>query len=205
MTRLLYVADPLCSWCWGFAGVLAEIEPRLRADVRLELVLAGLAPDSDEPMPEEMRRYVQAAWRAVEARTGARFEHAFWERHRPRRSTWPACRAVLAAGDRGREMFAAVQRAYYLEARDPSDRDTLAEIGVELGFERAPFAAAIDAPEARARLDEHFALRDRLGATGYPSVGVEREGELVLLTRGWVDADTLHDGLASMDLMEPTP
>jgi putative protein-disulfide isomerase len=192
----------MCSWCWGFTGVLAEVEPRL--NVPLELVLGGLAPDDDRPMPEAMRRYVQDAWRSVAALTGARFEHAFWERNQPRRSTWPACRAVLAAGERGREMFAAIQRAYYLEARDPSDRDTLVALGTELGFDREAFANAIDAPQTHSQLDEHFALRDRMGVSGYPSLAFDTGEAATVLTRGWVDADTLHQELTAMKLLEPT-
>jgi len=182
--RLLYVADPMCSWCWGFAPVLDELESGLRPGVELQLVLGGLAPDDETPMDAATARYVQDAWRAVEARTGARFEHAFWERCAPRRSTWPACRAVLAAGERGREMFAAIQRAYYLEARDPSDRATLVAVAGELGFDPDTFGPRIDAEETRALLACDFELRDRLGVSGYPSLALERGGETRVLTRG---------------------
>jgi putative protein-disulfide isomerase len=185
--RLLYVADPMCSWCWGFAPVLSELEPRLRPGVELHLVMGGLAPDDDRPMDPATARYVQNAWRAVEARTGARFEHAFWERCTPRRSTWPACRAVLAAGDRGTEMYGALQRAYYLEARDPSDRATLIAVAGELGFDESAFAERIDADETWAALSRDFELRDRSGVTGYPSLVLQRGDEFVPLTRGWVD------------------
>jgi putative protein-disulfide isomerase len=185
--RLLYVADPMCSWCWGFAPVLSKLEPRLRSGVGLQLVMGGLAPDDDRPMDPATARYVQNAWHAVEARTGARFEHAFWERCTPRRSTWPACRAVLAAEERGREMFDAIQRAYYLEARDPSDRATLVTIAGELGFDESAFAERIDADETRAALRRDFELRDRAGVNGYPSLVLERGGEATMLTRGWVD------------------
>jgi len=199
--RLWYVADPMCSWCWGFAPVLTELEPRLRPGVELRLVLGGLAPDDEAPMDAATMRYVRSAWRAVEQRTGARFEHAFWERCTPRRSTWPACRAVLAAGERGREMFAAIQRAYYTEARDPSDRATLVAIAAELGFDPAAFGARIDADETRAALARDFERRDRLGVSGYPSLALERDGEARLLTRGWVDARTLTGILSSEDLL----
>ncbi len=195
---LYYVADPMCSWCWGFAPVLQAVESRLRKDVELRLVLGGLAPDDNQPMTPEMREYVQRAWRAVAKRTGARFEHAFWERCTPRRSTWPACRAVLAAGERGREMFAAIQRAYYLEARDPSDRGTLVELGVEVGFEREGFAQAIDGPSTQARLEEDFQLRDRLGISGYPSLVWEHGDAVVAVTRGWSGEAAVLDALGGL-------
>jgi len=192
MTQLLYVADPMCSWCWGFAPVLASVTADLPDDVGVRLVLGGLAPDSDVPMDDAMVRYVQDAWHAVAARSGAEFNHAFWEQHHPKRSTWPACRAVLAAGERSREMYEAIQRAYYLEAHDPSDRATLIELAGELGLDPAKFDATLDAPETHALLAEEFALRDRLGATGYPSVGLERNGELKLIAAGWNDEPALR-------------
>ena len=200
-TRLLYVADPMCSWCFGFAPVLARVRRDLAPHVELHLVLGGLAPDSEEPMPETTRRYVQQAWREVEARSGARFEWSYWDRCQPRRSTWPACRAVLAAGAQGEAMFEAIQRAYYREARDPSDRAVLVELGAQLGFEAAAFVAAIDAPETRDLLAAEFELRDRLGASGYPSLGLERDGELRLLTHGWIDEAPLRELFSAEGLL----
>ena len=183
MTRpkphIAYVADPMCAWCWGFAPVLADVEARLPEGVETKLVLGGLAPDSDVPMPESMRRYIQSAWRDIEARTEARFEWRYWERNEPRRSTWPACRAVLAAGERGEEMFGAIQTAYYREARDPSRLEVLLDLASGLGFEREEFAAHMEGPEVASLLEADFNLRDRIGASSFPSLGIERDGFLV--------------------------
>lgn len=198
MPGYLYVADPMCSWCWGFAPVLERVVRETGASVRY--VMGGLAPDSDEVMPEETRAYVQSAWDAVERATGARFERAFWERCIPRRSTWPACRAVLAAerleaGSTAR-MFAALQRAYYLEARNPSEVETLIEVGTEQGFEREAFGAALESVEVRADLERDFALKERLGVSGFPTlVRVEDGGEARVLTRGYAPFEAISAGL----------
>ena len=61
---VLYVTDPMCSWCFGFAPVLAGVQAELTRGVTLRMVLGGLAPDSTEPMPEELKTYIQEAWRA---------------------------------------------------------------------------------------------------------------------------------------------
>ncbi len=202
MTEVFYIADPMCSWCWGFAPVIAKVGAELKPDIGLRLVLGGLAPDSELPMEESMLRYVKSAWRAVAERTGAEFNHDFWERHHPRRSTWPACRAVLAAGDRALEMFSAIQRAYYTDARDPSDKQTLADLGAELGFDRDLFLKAIDAPATHAQLAKEFELRDQLGAMSYPSVGVERSGELQLIASGWNTESALRSIFKREGLIE---
>jgi putative protein-disulfide isomerase len=185
-THLLYVADPMCSWCWGFAEVLATLEGELRGDVQLTYVMGGLAPDSEVPMDATTKAYVQEAWHAVTARAGARFEHAFWERCSPRRSTWPACRVVLAAGDRGREAFRAIQHAYYLEARDPSDPTTLNQVAAEFGVTPED----IDSDATRALLEADFALRETLGIHGYPTLATWDGTQGQVLTHGWVDLDS---------------
>ena len=40
--RLLYVMDPMCSWCWGFAPVARALgEQAQAAAVELHLVVGG--------------------------------------------------------------------------------------------------------------------------------------------------------------------
>ncbi|MBL7009356.1 MAG: DsbA family protein [Planctomycetes bacterium] len=205
MRRLLYVVDPMCSWCYGFAPVLAELEAELAPDVTVGLVMGGLAPDDDEPMDPATRRYVQRAWREVAARCGVRFDHRFWSRCRPRRSTYPACRAVLVADGHGlaREMLQAIQRAYYQEARNPSDSSTLAELAREIGVDPGAFLAALGSPETQRRLEVDLALRRRLGADSFPSLAIEDDRPSRLISRGWIDAGALRAALGAAGLFEP--
>ncbi len=192
-TRILYVTDPMCSWCWGFEPTLSHLE-QVAQDVPVELVLGGLAPDSSEPMPDETRAYVQAAWRAVEARTGAKFNFDFWERCAPRRSTWPACRAVLLAREVGREreLFRAIQSAYYERALNPSDPEVLADLAAEVGMDRAALLSELDGAGARAALAADRELASELGVRSFPSLGVEHDGRLELLLAGWCDAQEIE-------------
>ncbi len=191
--RFLYVADPMCSWCWGFRPAIDAARAALADDVEVRFVMGGLARDSDEPMPEETRRYVQGAWDAVEAATGAEFNRDFWTRCEPRRSTYPACRAVIAGGLQGdaEAMFAAIQRAYYLEARNPSDAETLIAVARERGLDADRFAADLASPAVDALLHEDFAVRAALGVTSFPSTALAVDGAAAVLTRGWVPADEL--------------
>ena len=120
----------MCSWCWAFRPAWTAIRARLPKDITPKRVLGGLAPDTRQPMPEAMRTYIQDNWRRIErAVPGTKFNFEFWNRCRPKRSTYPACRAVIAAIAQGREfeepMIEAIQRAYYLDARNPSDDETL--------------------------------------------------------------------------------
>lgn len=201
--RLIYVADPMCSWCWGFSGELRRLQnSALRArNLNLEWVLGGLAPDSDEPMPEELRAYIQEAWRRVEETTGAQFNHDFWTECSPRRSTYPACRAVIAAEELSpgstAAMFEAIQRAYYLEARNPSDQDVLIRCAEHLDLEPTSFAEALGSPTTQRTLEEHLARREALAADGLPSLYFsEGRTQPTLVMRGYARAEDVMRRIA---------
>ena len=178
---LYYAHDPMCSWCWGFRPAWQALRGQLPQQVRVVRLLGGLAPDSDEPMPEEMRRHLQQTWHRIEQRIpGTRFNFAFWERCQPRRSTYPACRALIAARRQGDEyeepMLLAIQEAYYLQARNPSDRSTLVELAEEIGLDSLRFGAELDSESTRKRLLAEIATSRSLGLDSFPSLALETGG-----------------------------
>ena len=195
-SQLYYVGDPMCSWCWGFRPVLREIVSVLPESVPVVYVMGGLAKDSDAPMPEATRAYVQRNWRDVAATTGAEFNWDFWRKCKPRRSTYPACRAVLAARaqreDAVPELFDAIQSAYYREARNPSDIETLTAVAGSLSppLDMGRFERDIRSPEIEADLQAGFNLRRALGVREFPSVVVRHGDAQTDVVRGWANAET---------------
>ena len=173
--RLCYVHDPMCSWCWAFRPVLGRLIAALPPGLPFERVLGGLAPDSDRPMDPALREALEATWRRIaEVVPGTRFDHSFWREGTPRRSTFRACRAVIAAREQDpafeAPMIEAIQRAYYLDARNPSDRDVLIDLARRLGADEARFAAALDDTRVRALHDVERGVAAALGVHGYPSL-----------------------------------
>ena len=195
-SRLYYVADPMCSWCWGFRPVLQEIVSALPEAVPVMYVMGGLARDSDDPMPDETRAYVQRNWRDVTATTRAEFNWDFWRKCKPRRSTYPACRAVLAARaqreDAVPDMFDAIQRAYYQEARNPSDIETLTAVAGTLSpsLDVDRLERDIRSAEIEALLQEGFNLRRSMAVREFPSVVVKRGDAQIDIVRGWANAES---------------
>jgi putative protein-disulfide isomerase len=175
---LYYAHDPMCSWCWGFVPVLQDLTERLPASVQLQRLLGGLAEDTDETMPDEQQQRIQATWRRIEQTIpGVHFNFDFWTTCRPRRSTWAACRAVIAARAQGeafdRLMTRAIQRAYYLQARNPSDTATLIELAAEISLDVAQFRAALDSEQTVQQLRFEMQECDRLRIGSFPSLVLE--------------------------------
>ena len=178
--RLYHVYDPMCSWCWGYKPVWNEIENIVGQEVEIVYVLGGLAPDSDVPMPEEMQQQIASYWKKIETLLGTTFNYDFWSKNTPRRSTYPACRAILAARAQNAEkpMLEAIQHAYYLNAQNPSDDDILISLAEKIGIDVAKFKEDFQAPETHQALLDEIGFSRSIGGNGFPSLFVESSGEL---------------------------
>jgi putative protein-disulfide isomerase len=172
---LVYVHDPMCSWCWGFRPAFTQLVERLPHELKVRYLLGGLAPDSSAPMPAAMRAQLEATWRRIQATIpGTEFNFDFWRRASPRRSTWPACRAVLATRqldpNKEEEMILAIQTAYYRQARNPSDDEVLTALAGQIGLDTQAFAALLHATQTRDALAQEIATARDLGVTGFPDL-----------------------------------
>lgn len=174
-STLYYVHDPMCSWCWAFVPAWQNIKQNLAGKLPVRYLLGGLAPDSDEPMPKAMQDAISGYWRNIEVRVpGTQFNYDFWTKCQPRRSTYPSCRAVIAARtqqpDSEQAMTLAIQEAYYLQAKNPSDDETLIALAGELGLDEVQFAADLNSKQTQQIFEQEMQLGAAMGAQGFPSL-----------------------------------
>ncbi len=169
---LYYVHDPMCSWCWGYRPTWDALQQALPEDVQQVNVVGGLAPDSDEAMPMEQQKLIAGHWQRIAEELGTEFNFDFWTNCAPRRSTYPACRAVLAAAAQGAEeaMINAIQHAYYLRAMNPSDASTLIALAKDIGLDTQRFADDLASAGIQRELERHFALRRSIDVYSFPSL-----------------------------------
>ena len=159
----------------GFRTALEKLLCVIPPAVQVVRLLGGLAPDSDQPMAEPMKKQLRQTWLHIESMIPeVRFNHAFWETCQPRRSTYPACRAVIAARFQGTQfdemMTHAIQRAYYLESRNPSDVETLLDLAGCLGLNQDRFRHDLVSMATQQALLGEISLVHRLGVQGFPTL-----------------------------------
>lgn len=194
--KLIYVHDPMCSWCFGFSKVYQQLTEQLPENVALIRLLGGLAPDTDEIMPESTRQMVQQNWRRIEQHIpGVEFNYDFWTKCQPRRTTYPACRAVIAAREQGDEydisMTRQIQQAYYRQARNPSDNETLIELAGEIGLDQERFSAQLVAEHTQQRLLDEIANTRAIGVSGFPSLVLQNDDGLQSVLVNYTDVNAV--------------
>jgi putative protein-disulfide isomerase len=193
---LYYFHDPMCSWCWAFRPRWQDIVAGLPDKVRSQRILGGLAPDTDQTMPAEMQAKLKSIWQKIQQTVpGTPFNFEFWEKCVPRRSTYAACRAVIAARRQSRDyeekMILAIQQAYYLEARNPADSHTLIELASEIGLDGALFSATMESPAVQEELLKEIEFTRRLEVKSFPTLLLEKESIFAVIQYDYNDAKAI--------------
>ena len=194
--KLYYVHDPMCSWCWAFRPVLLKLTAGLPTDLTFIRLLGGLAPDSNDPMPDKTRDYVIDNWRRIQEQVPeTSFNYQFWKVCQPRRSTYPACRAVIAAKKQGSKydeaMTYAIQKAYYLQARNPSDNETLIELASEIGLHRNQFCQDLLSKEVNEQLMQEIKTARKLKLNSFPSLLLLKNEQSIRIQHNYLDANMM--------------
>jgi putative protein-disulfide isomerase len=194
--RLLYVMDPMCSWCWGFAPVAQALIAQAReAGVATRVVPGGLRRGAS-PLDASTLKYILEHWQAVAEATGQPFA---FEGAMPDGfvyDTEPACRALVAARELDAErvwpLLALIQRGFYQQGLDVTTAPQLVELAEQAGFDRATFADALLRADVRAATAADFSWVQDLGIAGFPTLLAERNGQLALLTNGYQPLQSLQ-------------
>jgi len=186
---LYYIHDPMCSWCWAYRPALLQLREHLPVGIEWQNVLGGLAADNDQPMPEKTREMIQGHWRKIESSLGTPFNFDFWTENQPRRDTYKACRAVIAASFQQAEeaMIECIQKAYYLRAMNPSDLSVLVELATELGLDRARFEVDLVSRRVESGLRQQLRLRDKLKVRSFPSLVFNQDSTYQLIPHDYQD------------------
>lgn len=189
--KLYYVYDPMCSWCWGYKPVWQKIKQALTDDVEVVYVLGGLAPDTDEPMPEMMQAQIASYWKKIENFLGTQFNYEFWTENTPRRATYPACRAILAAREQGagETMLDAIQVAYYTQAKNPSVHIVLMALAKDIGLDIVKFETDFLALKTHQALLTEIRFARSIGGNSFPSLFLVKDDKSVEIPVDYKNAD----------------
>lgn len=199
-SALIYVGDPMCSWCYGFGHELS-IALAQRPRVQLEIVTGGLRAGGTEVLDDAGKRFRLFHWAKVEAATGLPFNReALLARQGFVYDTEPVCRAVVAARTTAPQadqlaVFRALQKAFYVDGMDTTDPDVLAGVAAQAlqaqGFAADGLRACFDAEDTRKSTREEFAQVRRWGVSSFPALLAWDGGQMVRLVDGFAKSQAL--------------
>ena len=194
--EIIYVGDPMCSWCWGFAPVAERLATRFREVADFRVIAGGLRPgEHAAPLDESLKSSIRPHWEKVEAMTSQAFDYSIFDRDDFVYDTEPACRAVVCvrrmSPERTLDTFLALQKAFYADGLDITATEVIAGLIEAQGIERDTFLESFRHSSIEQYTYADFAMASRLGAQAFPTVYLRNEDDVALLTMGYQPYEVL--------------
>jgi putative protein-disulfide isomerase len=186
-TKLRYIFDPLCGWCYAASPLIRAAEGM--AGLAITLHGGGLMTGPNRrPVTPGLRDDILQHDRRIAALTGLPFAPAYSEGLLGDGTvvldSEPPIAAILAAGDRGLDLLARLQTAHYVEGLRISDPKTLADLAASIGLETKSFLAAFERSSGQTcqrHIEQSRRLLDQAGGNGFPTFALETGAGLELL------------------------
>lgn len=207
--NLIFVGDPMCSWCYGFGKELSSVldsDPQLS----LEIVVGGLRAGGTEVLDAAGKQFRLSHWERVEAATGVSFNReALMAREGFVYDTEPICRAVVTArrmAPKARllDVFRALQRAFYISGLDTTAPSILARVTAD-ALTAAGHTTNEDVvlkqfndKSTAAETRDDFRKARAWGINSFPALLAEIDGKLHVVTPGFQYAAGISDEIQTL-------
>ena len=205
-TEIIYVGDPMCSWCWGISPELIKLRDHYRTNqVAFRVLVGGLRPGGGDPWDDRMKDFLKHHWEQVNARSGQQFGYRLFELKEFNYDTEPSCRAVVAARplvkDREMEFFEAIQCKFYVDSQDPNEPSFYAGICDEFDINYSDFLNRFESNDVRRETTEEFNLNRSWGVRGYPSVILLHKDTLYQIANGYSTFEEMQNNIEKVTQM----
>ncbi|MEO0723993.1 MAG: DsbA family protein [Bacteroidota bacterium] len=208
--EIIYVGDPMCSWCWGISPALHQLEVSVaQQGLPFRIVVGGLRPGGGDPWNEQFQDFLKHHWAEVNERSGQPFGYTLFERETFNYDTEPSCRAVIVARkmDPAQEhhFFELVQHYFYVRSEDPTEAEFYRPICKELGLDYEQFVRLFNSQEVRDITQAEFAMNRQWGVRGYPTVLYRKADKLYLIARGYATFEQMQGQIDQFVKVESNP
>lgn len=184
MTRITYLFDPLCGWCYGASATIKTLAEQ--PGIVVDLMPTGLFANPNAPrMDDGFAAYAWANDQRIAKLTGQPFSEEYRLKvladRTARLESGPATLALTAvsrtAPNRELEALRAIQTARYVGGRDITAPDVLVQTLQSLSLHEAASEFRESGPDllsaTHARIDKAKAMMHRFGADGVPVLVVD--------------------------------
>jgi len=199
LPRLIYFADTMCSWCYGFAPEMNRVMLAMGERIDLILQAGGLRPFHTEVLTEADKPRFRGYREKVQQASGQPFDWGFFDREGYVMDTEPASRAVvtmraLNIGAAYAYMHA-IQRAYFALNEDIRQTEVLAAYAGQFDVDPAEFTTAFLSDAMKKATLEDFALAQRFQVNGFPTLVLLKDRGAYQITVGYQKAEAVIESL----------
>ncbi|MDR6462632.1 DsbA family protein [Chryseobacterium sediminis] len=195
--KLYYFTDPMCSWCYGFSPVMKKLKENY-PNIDLQIISGGFAPGSEQKVTKEYKDFLEYHWRNVNLRSGQYFDHSMkFVSDSFQYDTEPSSRALVVvqrfSPEKDFEFLSLMQKAFYVDGKDITNDEVLAELAQEIGVEKNIFLESFHSEEMKLKTAQGFQFSKQLGVQGFPTLLTFENGNVKVLSNGFQPFENLKE------------
>ena len=184
MTELIFVLDPMCSWCWGFHPIIETLRKEHAHQYKFSLVVGGLRTTGQMTWNKQSKAYLKQNWDAISKRTGQHFSLNFLNKTSFDYNTYPSCKAIVTVRELwGNEAafnyLTDIQKAFYVEEKDITSLDVLVDY---IKHDKEAFLNFFNSERIEVLMQHDFSKARSMGTNAFPSViKIDTDGHMVCI------------------------
>lgn len=199
--KLIYIMDPQCGWCFGFAPQISKF------DVSVRFGGMWLSPQAPIGGPS-LADFIKNNGPRMEQITGRKLGKAYYElclNSNYEFSSLPPCAACLLVKkrhpDQLKNFVALLQDKFFIEGKRMDKEEVYKEIMDELGFSREDQHYVFSNWMSYENIEEthkEFEYSRYLTAGGYPTVLAQKDGKIYTLSQGFTTQENLEKAIQGL-------
>ncbi|USK84504.1 DsbA family protein [Peribacillus asahii] len=202
-TKLIYVWDAYCGWCYGFSKSLRAFHEN-HPELPLTVLPGGLFV-GHKKLPIASFSHIPEANKRISQLTGAEFgtsyqtlleEGTFVMDSEAAAKGFSALRYF--APERAYYLASSMQHAFYYEGKSLSDPATYREIAIANNLEPEAVLARYDDIVSTEEAHADFAKVQQLGVQSYPTLLLQKGDEFIALGGGVMTAEKIEARLENV-------
>ncbi|WP_311224288.1 MULTISPECIES: DsbA family protein [unclassified Acidovorax] len=205
-SKLLYVTDAYCCWCYGFSKTMAMVSQEFGDRLDIQVVNGGMIP-RDLPLQTLFSSFADpvALHARISSMSGQVFGEAYLDQLRALsrssrvvNSLVPACamqamKSLTDASDL--QIFTEFQHAYYRDGMDLTSISTYRHLALMFDVDPDAFELAFEKQKSDSAVKGELALAKQLGVRGFPALLLQDGSGYTAVANGFADFKAVKSAL----------
>lgn len=192
--KLIYIGDPMCSWCYGFSEELKTVMDHFDDTMATEYIMGGLRPYNKQNITE-LASFLDQHWKDVQKASGQEFNYEILQNETVIYDTEPPSRAVVIVrdfySDHYQAFFGFLQKRFYKENFDLSNPENYKVFFDERNLDFENFLSCFSSDPYKEKVKLDFQRSAEMGVRGFPSLVLIHNGKTHRVSNGYAKAQTI--------------
>lgn len=206
-TKIYYVMDTMCGWCYGFSDVITRIEEKYKDSYDFDILPGGMWTDENvKTMSNSLGNYIKGHIVRIEQLTGKHFGECYNKNILESNSiildSFPGAKAVVLVSKMKKEVafdfLKKIQEAHFVEGKDMNNLEIYSEIAESFNIPKDEFEKKYLSADLTEETLKAFEMVEALRVASFPTVIAIKDNKRILIAQGYSSFEDLDRALSSL-------